>query len=364
MNLSFSHQLYKALENDNLSFIYQGNFSNVVLAMATDLMKNDIDSDSKFSSLGNKLSFLMIENFQNIIRYADKNVVLIEELGQEMFMTRHIGDAFYIVSANPIENNKIEGLKSRLDKVNTLDKDDLKKLYVEVLTNRKLSNEGGAGLGFIEMVRKTNEKLEFDFVKHDENFSYFYFKIKLRAKGKDENVCDALPIQMAKDLHQQLIDQNVLMVHRGDFSQDAINPVLRMVENNIDNHELGKQKKIYHLLVEVLQNISKHSYHIGDRHEGIFLMSRKNDSYIISSGNFIENEKIEKLKGHLLQVQGLNHKELDKFYKQILCDGEDTDDGNAGLGLIDIAREASESIQFEFIPINDKISFYTFWVKQ
>jgi len=367
MNLAAIHSIYKKLENDHLAFIYLGNFSNNVLALATDLIKYDIDDDSSFSSMSNKLSFLMIENFQNIIRYSDNKDVETEneKVSKEVFMTRHIGDSFFITSANLVENQKIEDLKNKLQLVNTLDRDELKMLYIEVLTNRKISKQGGAGLGFIEMVRKTNEKLDFDFIPENNEYSLFYFQIKLRGRNSEtEKVVPNIPMQDVMGLHKQLLDENVLMVHRGDFSSEALTPVFRMVENNIDNQEIARQKKIFHVLVEVLQNLSKHSLALNGLHQGIFMLSKFEGKTEIATGNFIDSHKVEALKSHLEIIQGMSHTELNKYYKQMLNDGEDSADGNAGLGLVDIARESKEKIEFEFTPVNDKISFFSFLVKQ
>ena len=152
-------EFYKLLEKDKISFSYRGRFSNNVLTMATELLKENLDEEH--ARLRNKLSFLMIESFQNISRYADKENSGLDETS-EFFMTRNVGDTFYIISANLIDNDKIPVVKEKLEKVNTLDKKELNLLYREVLTNKQINEKGGAGLGFIEMVRKSKGKLPFD----------------------------------------------------------------------------------------------------------------------------------------------------------------------------------------------------------
>ena len=41
-----------------------------------------------------------------------------------------------------------------------------------------------------------------------------------------------------------------------------------------------------------------------------------------------------------------------------LRDGELSNKGGAGLGLIDIARKTSKKIKYEFIPINARYSYF------
>ncbi len=354
------HEFFNLLKEDNISFAYRGSFSNSVLAMATELIKNNMDEEH--SKLRNKLSFLMIESFQNIARYADSEKEPEPDETSEFFMTRNVGNAFFIISANLIDNEKIPMVKDRLEKVNTLDKKELNQFYREVLTNKQLNQKGGAGLGFIEMVRKTKDKLPFDFVKVNDEKSIFFMQIQLRnPKAEGERV--EVSIEDAKQIQASVARENILMMHKGSFSQDAVGPVLKMVEDNMHSMKLRVQKKIYHFLVEILQNISKHSYVLDGDRPGIFLMGMKGGRFHVGTGNYIANSKIESLKAQLDQVNSLDTEALNNLYRKYLREGRDTETGSAGLGLIDLARETEDDIKYEFKRVNDDYSFFSLTVK-
>ena len=56
-----------------------------------------------------------------------------------------------------------------------------------------------------------------------------------------------------KDLHKIFSSENVLIIHKGNFSQEAIRPMLIMVQDNVKNKDLAEQRKIFHLiLLEIL----------------------------------------------------------------------------------------------------------------
>ena len=86
---------------------------------------------------------------------------------------------FNIMTGNFIPNDKINDLKAKLDKINTLEKEDLKKLYKEILYNGEFSNKGTAGLGFVEIARKTGQKLSYEFHQVNDAYSYFTFQIRV-----------------------------------------------------------------------------------------------------------------------------------------------------------------------------------------
>jgi len=62
-----------------------------------------------------------------------------------------------------------------LENVNTLSKPDLDILYKKQLKEGSLSKKGGAGLGFIDIKRKTGKNLEFHFLPVNKSHSFFLF---------------------------------------------------------------------------------------------------------------------------------------------------------------------------------------------
>ena len=80
---------------------------------------------------------------------------------------------YHVTTGNVIENDKIEELTEMLDHINSLDKEGLKQLYKSQMKEGRLSEKGGAGLGFIDIARKTGNKLEFHFLPIDEGRSFF-----------------------------------------------------------------------------------------------------------------------------------------------------------------------------------------------
>jgi len=365
---------YQYLKNDNLSFIYQGEFNDNITDRILSLTESNIDNVSELRKLKKKVSSIMVESFQNIVRHQDGPIEENRMDQSGVFLIRNIGDTFYITSTNLIENTKIDLLKSALIKVNSLDRDELKDFYLEILSNEELSGKGGAGLGLIEMARKSGQRLEFDFDKVSDRFSFFYLQIKLQKKellsseGTKKSVHKDLSLDVSKEIHKTMRSNNVLLIYKGDFAQNSIKPILRMIEENIErqDEEFSVKKKVFLVLVEILQNISKHSSSLNSDEvykEGIFLIGKKDDQYYISSGNLIENKKIDSLKNHLNKLNGLDKDSLKGLHKKILKESKISTKGGAGLGLVFIARKSSEKIRFDFISIDDKSSFFSLKVQ-
>ncbi|MRT92674.1 SiaB family protein kinase [Ancylomarina sp. 16SWW S1-10-2] len=66
-----------------------------------------------------------------------------------------------ILSANFITIEKLKVFTDYIDHTNSLGSDELNILYRKVLSNNKFSDRGGGGLGIINMIRKSGNKLEY-----------------------------------------------------------------------------------------------------------------------------------------------------------------------------------------------------------
>jgi hypothetical protein len=360
MKTEIIHSFFKDLSKDNLCFIYLGNISDDITDRLISLSEVNINNITELSKLKKKVSMLMAECFQNIVRHGEPEIETENDFSYHyMFLTRNIGTAYYISSANLIENAKVAPLKEKLERINSLTESQLRNLYLDVLINDEMSAKGGAGLGIIEMARKSGHKLDFAFKALNDKFSYFYLQVSIL--NDELPSCCEVSIESSIEFHQKMAENNIIMLHKGNFSQEAIMPVLKMVENNmlhLDKKNINK-KRAYHLLVESLQNISRHGWTNNGHKEGIFLLQMAEQCFNISTGNFIENTKAERLKEKTEVLLNLTIPELNDLYKKTLRNGQMTEGGGAGLGLIDMIRESEHRVSFGFTPYTDTVSFFT-----
>lgn len=70
-------------------------------------------------------------------------------------------------------------LEDKIKKINSLDEDEVKFLYGVIMkqTVVKFSTKGGAGLGLIDMKKKSGNELDFSFQEVDNEVCYFSLKV-------------------------------------------------------------------------------------------------------------------------------------------------------------------------------------------
>jgi len=177
------------------------------------------------------------------------------------------------------------------------------------------------------------------------------------------NKIDIAQIDLAYDLIQGMSKMNFEYIYRGKFTKNITANLLALTETNLEKTSDTQKlkKKIYFVMVECLQNITKHQDKIKDTHgeeSAILVIQKKDKKYFITTGNIIENFHINKLTGQLEKVNSLSAEELKAYYQEMLINGEISTKGGAGLGLIAMARKTGTKLIYDFHKVNETISYF------
>jgi hypothetical protein len=170
-------------------------------------------------------------------------------------------------------------------------------------------------------------------------------------------------LKLAYNLIQGIDKQNYEYIYRGKFTKAITANLLSLTETYLgkDEDTSKLKKKIYFVMVECLQNITKHQDKVKDiigDESGILVLQKQNHRYYITTGNVIENENIAKLKVTIERVNAMSAQELKAYYQEILVSGKISEKGGAGLGLIAMARKTRNKLLFDFQKVNDTFSYF------
>lgn len=172
--IEFIYDFYKSMKAHEISLVYEGEITHQITKAFTTMAETNMLKDEESNSVQKKVFHVMVECLQNISKHADASGLESDIFASRgLFMVSKGTNNYNVTTGNIIENDKIEELTSMLDKINSLDKDGLKALHKEQMQKGSLSDKGGAGLGFIDIARKTGNKLEYHLLPVDENTHFF-----------------------------------------------------------------------------------------------------------------------------------------------------------------------------------------------
>lgn len=172
-------------------------------------------------------------------------------------------------------------------------------------------------------------------------------------------------LEFVYEFYKSMKEHEITLVYEGEITHQITKAFTSLTESNMAKEEESNsvQKKVFHVMVECLQNISKHADDFGTNDylfsgRGIFMVAKGKDEYTVTTGNAIENNKMPELKRLLEQVNSLEKDKLTELYKKQIKEGRLSDKGGAGLGFIDIKRKTGKNLEYHFLPITQNASFF------
>jgi hypothetical protein len=175
------NEYYEKLNEGDILLAYKGSVTSELISNVLEVVESKMDDLSETSKVRKKVYNVLVESLQNLYHHVDD---LPDELREDIepkfavLIIKRIEEGVYkITTGNFVKSPKIKILKDKIDKINSLSKDELKDMYKFILNHQKLSAKGGGGLGLVDIARKTGNDLEYKF--ENVNDDYYFFNLDI-----------------------------------------------------------------------------------------------------------------------------------------------------------------------------------------
>ncbi|MGM0533833.1 MAG: SiaB family protein kinase [Campylobacterota bacterium] len=158
-------KIIQTLNEENIIFAYSGSISQNVLANIAKVAKNDISLLLDTENRGNKIYEIIIEMCHNILFYSHDSHLLEDKTHESQgacIISKEAG-LFCVTAVNFITPDKKERIKDKIDTINSMDKQQQKHYTKELLFSESSKHKKGAGLGFLEIARRSSRPLQYRF---------------------------------------------------------------------------------------------------------------------------------------------------------------------------------------------------------
>lgn len=184
MELGNIYNLYKTMEQENILLSFKGVVTSDLLTSVLQIMESKMNYLEESPKTKKKVFNVLVECLQNLYHHIDVNETSVPqreliEAKSALFLIAKEGDYFQIRTGNYVDKQAAKDLAEKLEKINGMDKEELKLYYQEVLNNGSLSDKGTAGLGMIDIARKSGNKLEYQLLDVNDTTSFFCLNVKI-----------------------------------------------------------------------------------------------------------------------------------------------------------------------------------------
>ncbi|MCL2441236.1 MAG: SiaB family protein kinase [Treponema sp.] len=172
--------LHIMMEDKNISLIYSGPLWAEGIGEIAGVLKKRLEFDNLPLDKSQKIFSVFIEQMNNMLMYSEEviqfNISKDEytECPKGTIVLGKKDNNFFVQTGNIIRNESAELIKNRIDYLNSLDKTELRSFYKKQMKMEDNNPQSkGAGLGFIEIARRSGAKIEYSFKQYKEGLSFF-----------------------------------------------------------------------------------------------------------------------------------------------------------------------------------------------
>ncbi|MBX2972448.1 MAG: hypothetical protein KF797_05050 [Flavobacteriales bacterium] len=248
-----AHALLKAFQEDRFIFGYSGHFSDDLTGRLLDLSDSITTAMSGQPAHRRRLAFLLVEAYQNIIRHRAGMPAHIEQgEGRSFFFCRANPSGHDLVAINGVCKGRVGAIAAQLDAVRGLDHAELKELSMRML---QLPSVGrGAGVGFIEMTRRSGNDLGHMLRGLGPEHALFALAVRSGDTHPHEKV-----LREAAILHGTVVMNDILLFHAGHVPTSFSSVIASMLRNDVeppgDPGRATRREALYSTWAEVLHGV-------------------------------------------------------------------------------------------------------------
>jgi len=182
--------LRKLIVKNKIVLTFEGKMSQGVLINLVETLKEKLlateDSDAESNEADSrqfvvkKVYAIFIELAQNIQNHsAEKVLIERAETGVGIIVIREDEECFTITSGNQVSLSKAESLSSYCEELNGLSSDALRKRYRTQLRQERQEGTRGAGIGLLEVTKKTGNPIGHSITADGEEHAFFTLSIRV-----------------------------------------------------------------------------------------------------------------------------------------------------------------------------------------
>ncbi|MDZ4726067.1 MAG: SiaB family protein kinase [Leptospira sp.] len=166
-----TYEQYKTMSDHRLLIHFKGALYQDILTELGSIIQTSMKGETKIK----KIFAVFVELAQNILHYSLERIANPDEStsGVGMIVVTERPEGYYVSSGNYISSDKITGIEEKIKFINELSPEEKKSYYTKQLRSDRPDDSKGAGVGLIDIARKSDAPLEYSIENVPEGKSFF-----------------------------------------------------------------------------------------------------------------------------------------------------------------------------------------------
>jgi len=164
---------YHSMDDEKILMFYKGAVSQETMVDLGSFLRSSLCGSKRIRNIFS----VFIEMSHNIRHHSvekDEN-----HIGVGVFVIQQTPDCYTLSSGNPIPRSRKDEIREKIDYLRGLDREDLRKLYKERRRSGEDRTHKGAGLGLIEMAKRSDHPLEYEFFDCNGDTALFRLTVRV-----------------------------------------------------------------------------------------------------------------------------------------------------------------------------------------
>jgi hypothetical protein len=173
-------QLREQFSKEGIMMCFNGPFSHSIIEEMGTAIKNHLATENIARMAVQDVFAVYIEMTQNASNYLTRRDIPAGDTGSATIMIAKKGDKYIVSSGNVVLLEDVGKLTKQIDGINALDPEGLKKEIRRQLRCEVQQGALGAGIGLMEMARRSSDGLTYNVRDIDGRFAFFTLKVQMQ----------------------------------------------------------------------------------------------------------------------------------------------------------------------------------------
>ncbi|MFO7977507.1 MAG: SiaB family protein kinase [Bacteroidales bacterium] len=157
---------------------FDGAFSQQMIVSLGDLLRNEL-SQSFPDVLVNRTFGVFVEMAQNVMHYSNRQTDDVVSAGasEGSILLGRTSKNLVVFTSNLINIDEMADIQRRFKEINQMDSAELKNVYLIKCRQQYQKNSTGAGLGLLDIARRSGKPLGIGFLPEGKGRMRFFFRV-------------------------------------------------------------------------------------------------------------------------------------------------------------------------------------------